>query len=63
MIKTNNNRNITPEKAIEILDKFGTKVTKEQAKLILDFMYKFAILTVKQIVRHKNSNQHGDKKP
>lgn len=57
------NRTITPEKAKEILEKYGTEVTAEQVKLILDFMYKFAILTVKQIVRQKNSDQHGDKKP
>lgn len=51
MKRISDKRNVTPEQAIEILAKHGTEVTTEQAKLILDFMYKFAILTVKQIVR------------
>lgn len=62
-IKPTNERKITPEKAKEILDKHGTEVTTVQAKLILDFMYKFAILSVKQIVRQRNTNHNGDKKP
>lgn len=63
IIKPAKERTITPEKAKEILAKQGTEVNTEQAKLILDFMYKFAILTVKQIVRQRNTNQNGDKKP
>lgn len=63
IIKPANERTITPEKAKEILAEHGTKVSTEQAKLILDFMHKFAILTVKQIVRQRNTNHHGDKKP
>lgn len=46
-------RSITPQKAIEILREHGTIVTIEEAKLILDFMYKFAILSVNQIVKNK----------
>ena len=46
-------RSITPEKAIEILREHGTIVTIEEAKLILYFMYKFAILAVDQIVKNK----------
>jgi len=49
-IKLSNKRAITPEKAIIILAEYGTKVTKEEAELILDFMYKFTILAVNQIV-------------
>lgn len=41
-------RNITPEKAKQILEKHGTKVTVEEAKIILDFLYKFGRLTLKQ---------------
>lgn len=63
IIKPANERKVTPEEAKEILAKHGTDVTTEQAKLILDFMNKFAILTVKQIVRLRNTNQNGDKKP
>lgn len=63
IIKPANERTITPEKAKEILAEHGREVTIEQAKIILDFMYKFAILTVKQIVKQRNTNQNGDKKP
>lgn len=44
-------RNITPEKAVEILKKHGTIVTLEEAKIMLDLMYKFAKLAVNQIVK------------
>lgn len=46
-------RKVTPEKAIKILQEHGTIVTVEEAKLILDFMYKFTILAVDQIVKNK----------
>jgi hypothetical protein len=41
-------RSITPEKAVEILKGHGTIITAEQAKLILDFLYKFGKLTLNQ---------------
>ncbi|GAA3927435.1 hypothetical protein [Chitinophaga oryziterrae] len=34
--------NIQPEKIVEILKGHGTHVTIEEAKLILEFMYKLA---------------------
>jgi hypothetical protein len=43
-------RSVTPEKAIEILEKHGTIVTLEEVKLILDFMYKFGKLAIDQQV-------------
>jgi hypothetical protein len=46
-------RNVTPEKAVEILAKHGTKVTVEEAKIILDLAYNFSILAVNQIVIDK----------
>lgn len=39
-------RNVTPAKAVEILAKYGTKVTLEEAQIILDFMYKFGRLAI-----------------
>ncbi len=42
-------RSLTPEKAVKILKKQGTIVTIEEAKLILDFMYKLAKLTLDQV--------------
>ncbi len=41
---------ITPEQAVKILREHGTIVTIEEAKLILEFMYKIAKLSVKQYV-------------
>ncbi|RKR84307.1 hypothetical protein BDD43_4539 [Mucilaginibacter gracilis] len=38
--------NITSAKAVEILAKHGTKVTLEEAQIILDFMYKFGKLAI-----------------
>ena len=43
-------RSITPQKAKEILNEHGTHVTLEEAKIILDFMYKFGKLAVIQYV-------------
>jgi hypothetical protein len=40
------NRNITPAKAIKILEKHGTKVTTEEAQTILELMYKFSKLAI-----------------
>jgi len=51
----NNKRSITPEKAVEILKKHGTIVTLDEAKLILDFIYNFAILSVNQVIKNKES--------
>ena len=48
-------RNVTPEKAVEILAKHGTIVTIEEAKIILDLAYNFSILAVNQAVRNKKS--------
>jgi hypothetical protein len=41
-------RSVTPEKAILILKKYGTIITTEEAKLILDLMYKFGKLAIGQ---------------
>lgn len=58
----NEKRSITPQKAVDILREHGTIVTIEEAKLILDFMYKFAILSVNQIVNGANKEKHGNEK-
>jgi len=47
----NEKRTVTPEKAVEILKKNGTIVTIDEAKLILDFMYKIGKLSVGQYVK------------
>lgn len=55
-------QSITPQMAMEILQSHGTTLTFEEAKIILDFMYNFAILSVNQIVKNKNNNDDGSKK-
>lgn len=44
-------RKITPEKAVEIMKKHGTEITIEEAKLMLDFLYKFAKLTLEIVFK------------
>lgn len=52
-------RTITPQKAIKILQENGTNVSQNEAELILDFMYKFANLSVKQVINKAS----GEKSP
>jgi hypothetical protein len=44
-------RSVTPEKAVKILQEHGTIVSLEEAKIILDFMYKIAKLSVEQYIK------------
>jgi hypothetical protein len=44
-------RKVTPEKAVEIFRKHGTEITVEEAKLMLDFLYKFAKLTLENVLK------------
>ena len=41
-------QSITPEKAMKLLKEHGTIITVEQAKIILNFLYKFGKLTLHQ---------------
>jgi hypothetical protein len=44
-------RRVTPQQAVKILKQHGTIVTLEEAKLILDFLYKFGKLAIDQYVK------------
>jgi len=44
-------RQLTPEKAVEIMKNKGTEITIEEAKLMLDFLYKFAKLTLEIVLK------------
>lgn len=55
-IKQPEKRNVTPERAVKILQEYGTIVTIEEAKKILDFMYKFAKLAIDQQVTNKKGS-------
>jgi hypothetical protein len=41
---------ITPDKAIELLQKDGIYVNMEEAQIILDFLYSMANIVVEQFV-------------
>ncbi len=44
-------RTITPERAVRVLAKYGQKITLAEARIILDFMYNFAILSANQVLK------------
>jgi len=44
-------RNITPQMAVKILRKNGIEVDEKKAEEILDFLYLWAKLTVKQYLK------------
>lgn len=44
----NEKRNITPQKAVEILCKSGINISEKEAEKVLDFMYFLAKLVVDQ---------------
>jgi hypothetical protein len=44
-------RTITPERAVRVLAKYGQKISLPEARLILDFMYNFAIISANQVLK------------
>jgi hypothetical protein len=46
---------ITPDKAIELLQKDGIYVNMEEAQIILDFLYSMANIVVEQFVSSRQS--------
>jgi len=53
-METSENDKITVEKAAEVLKKGGMDVTLEEAKLILEFLYKLANISVAQYLEKAN---------
>lgn len=47
---------ITPDKAIELLQKDGIYVNMEEAQIILDFLYSMANIVVEQYVSIRQSD-------
>lgn len=43
-------RTISAQKAVKVLNEHGTIVSLKEAELILNFMYKFTKLSVKQVL-------------
>lgn len=44
-------RTIIPERAVRVLAKYGQKITLAEARIILDFIYNFAILSANQVLK------------
>ena len=58
MIKINpEKRNLTPEKAVRILKRYGRKITLAEARIMLDFMYNFAILSLNQVIKDERMKE------
>jgi len=56
-------RNITPQKAVEILRKEGYEINEKEVEIILDFLYFLAKLTVSQYIKQAiktNNSNHND---
>lgn len=44
-------RKVTPDQAVKLLAEHGTKVTRKEAEIILDFLYKFAKMAISQYIK------------
>jgi hypothetical protein len=44
-------RRVTPQQVVKVLQENGTKVTTEEARLILDFLYDFGVLAIDQYIK------------
>jgi hypothetical protein len=44
-------RRVTPQQVVKVLQENGTKVTIEEARLILDFLYDFGALAIDQYIK------------
>jgi len=48
-------RKVTPEEVVGLLKKDGEIITIEQAQILLDFMYKFARITLEILLDENKS--------
>jgi hypothetical protein len=46
---------ISPQEVVEILKTHGTQVSEQEAKIILEFMYNLAKLSLAQNLEYENS--------
>lgn len=60
IFKTNNNKPVTPERAIQILAAHNVKVTIKQAEQILEFMNKFAQIAMDTYVNDVSNTANND---
>jgi hypothetical protein len=50
-------RTVTPERARKILAKYGTLLSEEETKMMLDFLYKLSNLSVSQALNRAKQYQ------
>ena len=50
---------MSPEKAMELLNKYGTNVTAEEAKLIIDFLKKLAEISIRTYQNAENKMENN----
>jgi len=48
-------RRVTPQQVVKVLQENGTKVTIEEARLILDFLYDFGTLAIDQYIKTQST--------
>ena len=50
-VQTPEKKGVSAEQAQKLLEKHGVKISLEEAKIILEFMYEFGKLTIDQYVK------------
>ncbi len=56
-VETAGKRNVTPEKAMEILKENGVEISEKNAEELLDLMYFFAKLSVDQYIKELSNSK------
>jgi len=56
-VETAGKRNVTPEKAIEILKENGVEISEKNAEELLDLMYFLAKLSVDQYIKELSNSK------
>jgi rRNA processing protein Krr1/Pno1 len=47
---------ITPIQAVKILEAYGTKISLQEAEVVLDFLVKLAIIDITKILENEDNN-------
>lgn len=49
-------KRIQPDEAVRILRENGLEISPQEAALLLDFLYRFAVFSIEHITQHKDEN-------
>jgi len=55
--KLREKRTMTPEEMIKVLEKHGTIISKEKARVVLELVYKLSNLSVGETIRNAKAKQ------